>query len=193
MKTFTSKYNPSYPILTQTTTNDDLLWVIRAMGRERSREPLYGRFVVEDGYAVATDGTRLHKAKLDGNLLKDGLWGVVKVKARSATIYQMDSEAELSFPNWKHIMRDNDEANFLLSADLGGIYFEEGVLAGALSHVSKWPIYINPSFLEDLGERGVFRFYSAGQEWPLTGKDANGKNFVIMPLRGPEHSRIQPT
>ena len=134
---------------------------------------------MKEGFACATDGTRIHKIPVSENL-DDGLWEVIKKSASEIILGKLDNDAG-TYPNINRVYPTVfTEKTLSIYISTGRAWLSKDALH--LFTINNEGLPINPDYLKDLkGFPWKVRFPS--DQAPLLFTCDDGKEALIMPLR----------
>jgi len=90
-----------------------LIWVARAVSTDETRYYSIGGIRIEAGFAVATDGHRLHCARLQEEY-EEGLYHVFKKGNKVLLLMRFEEAQGNAYPKWSKIVPDHTEKGTLL-------------------------------------------------------------------------------
>ena len=169
-----------------------LQWVMKACAKEPGRYAITGVQMdvgtTGTAHLIATDGKRLHMAKLNGEYKTEdaGLYEVAKCGTGKNAKFIL-SRMEGVFPKWKQVVPNYDVITGGRKMNLGACDSDKAYIAG-YSILMEFKAAVNPAYLAD-----VFAFDSYGwcvqgngYDKPVLMRIIDKATVVIMPVSDKE-------
>lgn len=148
-------------------------WVLKAIAKDHIHRQLE-RLLIENHEAIATDGHRIHVAKLSKNY-PPGLYNPLKVNQNKIYLVQELTEAE--FPDWHSVFLSFSKDKFLILNNIPSINY--ALLLRNIHHIT-----INFRYFFDLGDDEFTVYLANDEKAGLLFKSRDSlKRAIIMPMR----------